>query len=82
MAFFQFIIISLLKKEKCNTYTQKICLIDVEGSVTDRTHLKWIWKFHTKDFSQNNALRLNKDIRIIITDTGDSQYTPNLQIKR
>ena len=47
------------KKGKNATKTQKkICAVYGEGAVTDRTCPKWFVKFHTGDFSLDDAPRL------------------------
>ena len=63
-----------------------------EGTVTDRTCQKWLVKFRAGDFLLDSA-RTGKPVDVdsnqmeTLTEnnqcytTGDSQYTPNIQIK-
>lgn len=51
---FQHIVPFYFKKGKNATET-KICAVYGDGAVTDRTSCKWFAKFHTGDFSGDDA---------------------------
>ena len=51
---FQYIVPFYFKKGKNATET-KICAVYGDGAVTDWTSCKWFAKFHTGDFSRDDA---------------------------
>ena len=83
------------KKEKNTTEIQKkkkICAVYGDSTVTDQTCQKWFMKIRAGDFLLDNA-RIGKPVDADSDPmetlnennqcytTGDSQYTPNIQIK-
>ena len=78
---FSHIMFYFFKKSKNTTEMQKkICAVCGEGAVTDRTCQKWFVKFHTEDFSLDNAPGLGRPVEVdydqMETLTGNNQcYT-------
>ena len=85
-------IISRKIKTQLKYKKKQICAVNGEGTVTDRTCQKWLVKFRAGDFLLDSA-RTGKPVDVdsnqmeTLTEnnqcytTGDSQYTPNIQIK-
>ena len=45
-------------------HKKKICAVYGEGAVTDQTCQKWFVKFHTGDFSLDNAPHLGRPVEV------------------
>ena len=53
-----------LKKGKNETEMQKSCEVYGDGVVTDQTCQKWFEKFHTGDFSLDDAPQSSRPVEV------------------
>ena len=58
---FQHIILYYFRKGKNTTETQKNCVVNGQGAMTDR---KWLARFRAADFSLDNAPRSGRPVEV------------------